>query len=384
MAIGFAGCSDSLQTSKESTVWYKGNTHAHTTLCGHADTSPDTVALWYLDRGYHFLILSEHNIFIDPDSVNLPRDRRDDFILIPGQEVTGHKHIHTTAMNTRGLVRDKSMQEVPEAASLEERRKQIIKALRIPIEETKSEIMQRHTHDIIEAGGVPILNHPNFVTGAQAHEILPVEQLHMIELYNGHPSVFNFGNEQHVSVEEKWDSLLSAGKLVLGLSSDDAHHFKEYAEAQSNPGRGWVMVNSGGDLRANAITAAIARGSFYSSNGVMLSDIAHSADEYRLIIDTTLTRKELESPYVIGKKTAAGQEGFQITFSGPEGKILQRSGGPEASYMISQESGYVRAKVSYTRRLSDGQYETFYAWTQPRFLDERAEVLAGGGVLHAH
>ena len=54
-----------------SKSWYKGNTHVHTTLCGHADTTPDAVAQWYHDRGYNFLILSEHNKFIDPSTVEL-------------------------------------------------------------------------------------------------------------------------------------------------------------------------------------------------------------------------------------------------------------------------------------------------------------------------
>jgi len=39
--------------------WYMGNTHAHTKICGH----------------YNFLILSEHNHFIDPDTVQLPPDK---------------------------------------------------------------------------------------------------------------------------------------------------------------------------------------------------------------------------------------------------------------------------------------------------------------------
>ena len=61
--------------------WYMGNTHAHTKICGHADSSPDVVTKWYHDHGYNFLILSEHNHFIDPDTVQLPLNKRDDFIL---------------------------------------------------------------------------------------------------------------------------------------------------------------------------------------------------------------------------------------------------------------------------------------------------------------
>ena len=88
-----------------SAEWYRGNTHAHTVLCGHADSSPEAVTKWYHDRGYNFLILSEHNIFIDPDDVTMPKNKRSDFILIPGQEVTGKPvGVHTTAMNIDGVI----------------------------------------------------------------------------------------------------------------------------------------------------------------------------------------------------------------------------------------------------------------------------------------
>ena len=258
------------------TIWFKGNTHAHTTICGHADTSPDSVAIWYLDRGYHFLILSEHNHYINPDSVNLPSPRRSDFILIPGEEVTGKKNIHTTGMNTRKFVAGDPVEEADSIPPSTGRLGEAISNLRKPGNENKTEIMQRHTDNILNAGGLPILNHPNWGSGAQPHHILPVNGLHMLELYNGHPLVNNWGAEKHVAVEEKWDSLLTAGMLVLGVSSDDAHYFKTWTKEVSNPGRGWVMVNSKGELTADAITSALAKGKFYASNGVVLNIKVHT------------------------------------------------------------------------------------------------------------
>ena len=83
--------------------WYKGNTHVHTVLCGHADSTPEVVAQWYHDRGYNFLVLSEHNKFIDPSTVKLSGEIREDFLLVPGEEITGGRNngsIHFTAMNT--------------------------------------------------------------------------------------------------------------------------------------------------------------------------------------------------------------------------------------------------------------------------------------------
>lgn len=346
------------------TVWYKGNTHAHTVICGHADTPPDSVARWYLARGYHFLILSEHNHFIDPDSVVLPADRRSDFILVPGEEVTGRLAIHTTGMNVQEYVEGQ-----PESQP----------------GETKTAMMQQHTDSIIRAGGLPILNHPNFVSGAQAADIFGVKRLHLFELYNGHPLVYNWGNDIHIPVEAKWDSLLTAGMLILGVSSDDAHQFQEWGTEVSNPGRGWVMVDSQGELTADAITAAMARGQFYATNGVMLSTIMHDADHYMLAIDTVQTLQELSSPFVIGKKEASGKTGFEIEFIGENGAILYTTAELTYDFPIDYSGSYVRAKVRYTRQLTDGQYESFFAWTQPRFLDDRAQMLDNNEVwMHDH
>ena len=147
--------------------WYKGNTHVHTTLCGHADSTPEFVAQWYHDRGYNFLVLSEHNKFIDPSTIKLKGDVREDFLLLPGEEVTGP--VHSTAMNISRLVpwgfKDKD----------------------------RSKIIQNHVDETRKAGGAVILNHPNFGRRLQTHEISPVKNLYMFELYNSHPGVHSFG-----------------------------------------------------------------------------------------------------------------------------------------------------------------------------------------------
>ncbi len=357
---------------KEPTVWFKGNTHAHTVICGHADTSPDSVALWYLERDYNFLILSEHNHFIDPATVNLPANRRTDFILVPGEEVSGRQAIHTTGMNVQHYVEAQPAYPYDPALEAEDAEP-----------ETKTDVIQQHTDSIKGAGGLPILNHPNFVSGAQVDDILPVKRLHLFELYNGHPAVYNFGNEQHIAVEAKWDSLLTAGMLILGVSSDDAHQFQTWAEDVSNPGRGWVMVDSEGELTADAITQAMARGNFYATNGVMLAEIAHSADHYAIEIDTAATSRAMESPYIIGKKEASGQTGYKLEFFGDSGKLIHTTTALEIDFPIDYTGSYIRGKVTYTRQLADGQFETFYAWTQPRFLDERAAMLDNNEVWSA-
>lgn len=342
-------------TSARADVWYKGNTHAHTELSGHADSSPEYVARWYLGRGYHFLILSEHNQFINPESVELPADRRDDFILIPGEEVTGNQVIHTTAMNIERLV-DWTADH-----------------------EHKHQIIQSHVDSTIDAGGTPILNHPNFHWAVTADDVLPVRRLHMFELYNGHPHVHNHGDAEHPSTEEMWDQMLTGGMLIYGVSSDDAHEFQEWSENVSNPGRGWVMVRADA-LTADGITQGMRSGDFYATSGVILADLTRDEGTYRVEVDEEATHRELSSPYLIGHRLHSGgtgeegRDGFRIEFVGENGTILESVPGTRAAFRMPPDQPYIRSKVTYRRPAEGGGEVAYYAWTQPVFTDERAEL----------
>jgi len=328
-------------------VWYRGNTHTHTELCGHADSHPEKVAKWYLDQGYNFLILSEHNIFIDPKVVKLPDDRRKDFILVPGQEVTGHKHIHTTAMNIKELVPARYFNK------------------------EKDKIVQNHVDRVIEKGGHAILNHPNFHYALNHHHIRKVNQLYMFELFNGHPTVNNHGDKDHESTEEMWDRLLSTGMLIYGVSSDDAHHFKKLDSKKSNPGRGWVMVNSNGELSSDALTHAMIHGDFYSSSGVFLNDISKSKKHYSVYVNDALSKAEISKNFVTGKLVKNAQEGYLIEFIADEGKVLKSVNSLKATFTPPTGISYLRAKVTLTVK-QDGAFRQYFAWGQPIFFDDRS------------
>lgn len=339
----FMGC-----TSEKSDRWYRGNTHAHTVICGHADSTPEAVTAWYHDHGYNFLILSEHNHFINPDSVQMPTPLRVDFILIPGEEVTGHKVVHTTAMNIDTLV-DWRFDD-----------------------NQVSQIIQNHVDGTLAAHGHTILNHPNYQWAVTTADILPVHDLYMFELFNGHPEVRNHGDANHISTEQMWDILLTKGMKIYGVSSDDAHDFKRLAPDESNPGRGWVMVQAP-TLTPDAITGAMNHGRFYASNGVFLN-ICETIDSiYSIKIDTAATARELQSPEIFGKKVRKQDSGFFIDFIGPGGELLSHTEGITSDFIISAENAYVRAKATFRRFHKNGGSEEFYAWTQPVFTDERKQ-----------
>ena len=322
--------------------WYKGNTHVHTTLCGHADSTPEFVAQWYHDRGYNFLVLSEHNKFIDPTTVKLKGEIRDDFLLLPGEEVTGP--VHSTAMNISRLV--------PWDFKHKDRTK----------------IIQNHVDETRKAGGAVILNHPNFGRPIHSHEILPVKNLYMFELYNAHPGVHSFGNAHRPNLEQVWDALLEKKMTIYGVSSDDAHKLQKWGEKENNPGRGWVMVKSE-ELSSDAITKAMLKGDFYSSSGVMLEKLVSGESHIELSVNKDETASELESKFLFGRPVSKGKPGTYIEFIGPGGEIVKSVEATSSSCKV--DGDYLRAKVIHRVKKKDGKLREYYAWTQPVFTDGR-------------
>ena len=331
-----------LPTLVHSQMWYKGNTHVHTTLCGHADTTPNQVAQWYHDRGYNFLILSEHNQFIDPSTIQLKGEVRGDFLLVPGEEVTGP--VHSTAMNVSRLVpwefKDKN----------------------------RSKIIQNHVDETRKAGGTTILNHPLWKRYIQSHEILPVKNLYMFELFNAHPGVKNFQTAHNPSTEQLWDALLEKGMTIYGVSADDAHKLAKWGEKENNPGRGWVMVRSK-KLSSDSLTAAMLKGDFYSSSGVTLDKLVRGATHIEVSVNEKETACELASEFLFGRAVSKGEPGTFIEFIGPGGEVQKTVNGISAS--CEARGTYLRAKVTQRVARNDGSLREYYAWTQPVFTDGR-------------
>ena len=190
----------------------------------------------------------------------------------------------------------------------------------------------------------------------------------MFELFNGVYTVNSFGDHKHSSTEEMWDQLLTAGKVIYGVSSDDAHHFQTIAHNKSNPGRGWVMVQAS-RLDSDEIVKAMLRGDFYASSGVFLQLCDRHSDAYVIVVDEQKTKKQLSSHEVRGKHVVKGTNGYKIEFIGKNGKLLKEVKGPRGAYKIKKSDSYVRARVTFTRKHPNNGYEEYFAWGQPVFFD---------------
>ena len=305
----FAALAAGDKTSAAEARWWRGNLHTHS-LWSDGDDYPEMIAQWYKDNGYHFLALSDHNVFqsgprwseiaanaggqaafdrylntFGPDWVETKQEdgksmvrlkpfsefrtrveARNRFLMIPSEEVTDRHLAAPVHMNLSNLAHPIQPQG---GTSVLDVMKRNIQAVAKQREETGQPMILH-------------LNHPNFGWGVTAEEIMQVSGEKFFEVYNGHPAVNDPGDGTHASTERMWDIILTWRLAILetgpiyGLATDDSHNYHQHAPAKSNTGRGWVMVNTP-HLTAENIILALEAGDFYASTGVTLSKIRRQA-----------------------------------------------------------------------------------------------------------
>lgn len=301
--------------------WYKGNTHTHT-LESDGDSTPEEVTRWYKEQGYQFLVLSDHNVLTAVDALSARHAVPEQFLLVPGEEVTdafAKKPLHINALNVTRLIAARHGTSVLDT-------------------------LQRNVDAIREARAVPHINHPNFGWAITAAELAALERYRLLEIFNGHPAVNNLGGGDAPGMEAVWDRLLTAGKRVYGIAVDDAHYFKRPWDPKApKPGQGWVVVRAP-RLEPAAIVASLEAGEFYASTGVELADYAADATGITVTI------------------RPAGDARYTLTLIDATGPS-ETTQAASARFRLTGRRGFARVVI----RDSNGAS----AWTQPIFLDGR-------------
>jgi hypothetical protein len=390
--------------------WYRGNLHTHT-LWSDGDDYPEMVALWYKEHGYDFLSFSDHNTLLrkerwinvienkggqkafDKLSSRFPQNWVETrtnqvgvqeirlkmfdeiaakvatdgkFLLIQGEEISDEYNnipIHMNATNVQ--------ETIPPMRG-----------------DSFYEVMQRNTDALVaqrDRTGRPMiihLNHPNFFYAITAEDLARVRGENLFEVYNGHPLVYNDGDETHASAERIWDIILTQRiavfhmPLMFGLATDDAHNYHNIPSRDSEPGRGWIEVLSR-ELTPEAIVKSIERGLFYASTGVKLDRylsnfhavdvVVHPEEGVDYTIDFIGTRtgydKQIE-PVLDGdgKPIRTTQE-----YSNDVGRVMRTVTGRHGHYTFAPNDLYVRARITSSKRHPNpsvpGEYQ--HAWCQP-------------------
>ena len=405
--------------------WWRGNTHAHS-WWSDGDAPPELIADWYKQHDYDFLVISDHNImkkgvkwypidntrravtqlhyayamyvdrfgeqWVETRTVDGGREVKlktldefrslfeepEEFIFIRGEEITDSYNglpMHANGINLVELIEPQGGDN-----------------MRDTIQNNLDAVMAQS-----DRYGQPMLmhlNHPNFVWGQTPEDFFYLDHEPgdgFFEMWNGHSSVRNYGDDYHVSTERMWDIVLSKrlGELnrsvIYGVAVDDAHEYAVWGLGETNPGRGWIMVRSRW-LTPNEITAAIKRGDFYNSTGVSLSRLTVDENGIDLAIDArpgvdytiefigTLKDADLQGrqrsiPASYGR--GENLNPHRIRYSDEVGEVLQTVTGTAARYNVTGDEIYVRARITSSQPhgnpFAPGDVEM--AWTQPLVVE---------------
>lgn len=417
--------------SGEAPRWFKGNLHTHS-LWSDGDDYPEMIADWYKSQGYHFLAISDHNVLQQgarwlelkpPAIVAGELVTRGGGVALekylrrfgPGwveqREAGGKKEIRLKPLEEyRRLLEEpgrfllipaeeiSSAWKRPKTATTPERggpvHLNVINPAEFiaPVEADNALTIMQHSVDAVLAQRAttgqpmfPHLNHPNYVWGVTAEELMQLHGEQFFEVYNGHPGVHNDGDATRLGTEAMWDAILTRRLAELhlgamfGLATDDAHHYHTVIIGKGNAGRGWVMVRAK-SLTAESLIAAMEAGDFYASSGVTLTDVRRDGDKLAVEIQaepgvTYITRfigtrrgYDPRSELIPAPETEAARKSLpHRRYSKDVGAVLGEMPGTRAAYQLRGDELYVRAKIISSKPKPNASVADEFecAWTQP-------------------
>jgi len=415
--------------------WFRGQLHCHT-YWSDGRGLPEQAAAAYKQRGYQFLSITDHNRFAEdtntwrevctdegpwPPKVSranfdaylqtFGKDRVDiktanksngpvtsvrlktyaeikagfeepgKFILLPGIELTQQlngMHVHMNCINLPLIL------PCVKGAGL-------VKTVKGP--QTTSALIALNASEAAQAASefkkphVLMLNHPSWLY----YDILPQNlidrpEIRFFEVCNGgadyapHPQALNY-------TEKFWDVInafrrVQGHALLYGIGSDDAHFYDaQRINGCSGVGDAWIMVRAAALTPENLI-AAMQRGDFYASCGVLLEEAAFTpADNtlrikvqaeqgvnYRIHFITTKQGFDRTATAVLSPAEKGRPARTIPVYSDSIGRIAKTVEGTEAAYRLAADDLYVRARVesdSPSKTAPHFHPKVKMAWTQP-------------------
>lgn len=219
--------------------WFKGNTHAHTTLSdGHL--SPEKLVNSYKKEGYSFMVITDHWLYGTHQEL-----QTDDFLLMGGVEFD--VNVIPKSSRTYHLVAIGNPQNSP-----------FSHGYTFPDYEKNMDVTK--LIDCLKASGhICISAHP-YWSKLQMEEFDKLEGCTAVEIYNNDIQFeFNCGNSEPYYSRWFWQ-----GKHKLSIACDDTH-------APETCFGGCIYVKAEALTHSNILNA-IEKGSYYCSNGPQIFD----------------------------------------------------------------------------------------------------------------
>lgn len=288
----------------ETGIWLKGNLHSHTTVSD-GSFRPQELAECYLSRGYDFLSMTDHNVFV-------PHGECPELLQLTGVEhdieYSADKCLHLVGIGAAGK-----------------------ETTDYPCRRYKNgEISEQQLLELmLQDGQFVTVAHP-WWSRMEPEELFSLEGFDAIEVFNNGTERLCHGGQG----ELLWDLLLRRGRRIYAMASDDVHGPEDLFG-------GWICVKAR-ERSIPAILDALREGSFYASNGPDIRDF---------IIEDGIVRVKCTPCRAI----------HFVTYS-PRGKsfFAQEQLLTEASFRLRGRENYVRLVCEDT--------EGHCAWSQPLFL----------------
>ncbi len=278
-----------------STRWLRGNIHMHQFCSGHLDLGASGHIYKLLH--YDFVAITDHNQTHGRNAI-AQWERQAGLIIVPGEENGKTDHMLEIGVH--------EVTPTPSDDYLER-----AKALRA-------------------AGGFVMGCHPQIYANGEDNVRRAADELHAVEIFNALKEGRGSDEERNIAF---WDELLTEGKRIWGVASDDFH------ASIVGPGQGWVGVQVPEDAHVTwpLIVEQLKRGAFYASTypGFTSFDLTHE------VLRVVATRKPC---------------GLRVI--GPGGTVLKEYNGSELEWPVQAGLDYFRVEVVNGRKC---------AWSQPFF-----------------
>ena len=213
--------------------WYRGNMHTHS-LWSDGDQYPEMIAAWYREKGYDFLVYTDHNVLLQGDRwIDVEKNKGGRAAFEKLQARFPGDWVQTRTVDEREQVKLKTFDEVfnrlaaPQEFLLIQGEEITDRFQNLPVHlcatntstllpplhgDSVFEVMQQNISAAISrrqrTGDKTLvhLNHPNFGYGVTAEQLMKVVGENFFEVYNGHPGVNDSGDKTHASTERMWPS----------------------------------------------------------------------------------------------------------------------------------------------------------------------------------
>lgn len=234
-------------------------------------------------------------------------------------------------------------------------------------------ILNKHARECRDHGGIPFAAHPNLTWAFDHEDLLKTdpELMRHLEIYNPEPGMNFYGGGGRPSGFEIWDKVLSQGRVMYGIASDDSHHFdqmslevhwanaKPHIQAKANPGQTAIYVDLE-ELTYEGVQQALENGEFYTTYN--RTGYPMKLNSYTVTDDAIQLKLPKVDKDIGWSKPGSNNVTYTTKFIGQGGEILKTSENRSPRYEFTGDELYVRTRVEG----SDGGI----LWTQPVFRNE--------------